>query len=246
LNKIENYREALQLEKTWDAYLLAESGLPGRRANIELAKAVALEGDRHLFERYIAFNPQIAPANSSEEFLAFCGVLGLGSLLAAGDRSLLSRLREHANDPRWRLREAVAMALQQWGRQNMDLLLQEMAHWTQGTLLERRAAAAAVCEPDLLVKARHAEGALLLLDAIMESLASVQERNSEAFKALRKGLSYCWSVAVVAQPQLGKPLFEKWLHHSDPDIVWIMKQNLKKSRMARMDPEWALGRLADN
>jgi hypothetical protein len=31
---------------------------------------------------------------------------------------------------------------------------------------------------------------------------------------------------------------EKWMVHPDKDIRWIMKENLKKNRLVRMDAEW--------
>jgi hypothetical protein len=66
----------------------------------------------------------------------------------------------------------------------------------------------------------------------------VQDRSNPDFRALRKGLGYCWSVAVAALPELGKPLMEKWLGNPDRDIQWIMKTNLKKNRLVRMDADW--------
>jgi hypothetical protein len=45
-------------------------------------------------------------------------------------------------------------------------------------------------------------------------------------------------VAVVALPEHGKPLMEKWLALSDKDIRWLMLKNLKKDRLKRMDAEW--------
>ena len=238
MGKVDDYRGHLRAIEDWDAYLLRESGLPGPRGNIELARAVAEEGNASLFQRYLAFDAQKAPTNSPEEFLAFCGVLGLGRLLAGGDRSVLETLRQHASDPRWRTREAVAMALQDWGQADMEALLEEMEQWSKGNLLEQRAAAAALCEPSLLTEARHAEGVLQTLDAITASLLSVEDRRKDAFKALRKGLAYCWSVAVVALPEMGKPMMERWLASDDPDVCWIMKQNLNKKRLARMDRQW--------
>ncbi len=44
----------------------------------------------------------------------FCGVLGLGRMVAEGKREYLQQLRHCASDPRWRTREGVAMALQNW------------------------------------------------------------------------------------------------------------------------------------
>ena len=122
--------------------------MPGPRGNIELAVAAAQAGDITCFRRYAGLDATAAPVNSSQEFLTFCGVLGLGFLLADGALcELLLELRGHANDPRWRTREAVAMGLQRWGDADMHALLEEMAHWAGGSLLERRAAVAALCEP---------------------------------------------------------------------------------------------------
>ena len=238
MSKIERYREQLQELEEWDSSLLRESGLPGPRGNIELARAVANEGDEELFRRYLAYTVQRAPTNSPEEFLAFCGVLGLGRLLAQGRMELLTTLRECASDERWRIREAVAMALQRLGNADMDSLLEEMGRWGQGGLLEKRAAAAALCEPALLGDPRHAREALRLLDGMTGSIADVQDRSQEEFKALRKGLGYCWSVAVVALPREGKGMMERWFASEDRDVIWIMKQNLRKKRLERMDAEW--------
>ena len=102
MTKIDTYRQALAGLPDWDAYLLAESGLPGPRGNLELAAAVADAGDEPLFRRYVALDAGTAPANTPAEFLAFCGALGLGRLAAeaAGERraALLADLRRLAAD----------------------------------------------------------------------------------------------------------------------------------------------------
>ncbi len=238
MSKRDDYRRTLRSLDDWEPYLLAESGLPGPRGNIELAQAVADEGDETLFLRLLAFDADVAPTNTPQEFLAFCGVVGLGRLVAEGRRDLLPTLRQHANDPRWRTREGVAMALQRWGGVDMDGLLMEMVMWSQGTFLEQRAAAAALCEPALLREPVHAERTLQILDAITASVARCEDRRGEDFQALRKGLAYCWSVAVAALPDVGKPMMERWLASNDRDVRWIMRQNLAKKRLARMDAEW--------
>jgi hypothetical protein len=33
-------------------------------------------------------------------------------------------------------------------------------------------------------------------------------------------------------------MMEKWFSSPDPDIVWIMRENLKKDRLKRMDAKW--------
>jgi hypothetical protein len=238
MKKIDAYRQTLRTLDNWDDLLLRESRLPGPRGNLELAHAVAQEGDQALFERYLTYSAERAPANTPAEFLAFCGVLGQGELLADGKREALVPLRRAANDPRWRTREAVAGALQRLGQVDMAALLEEMELWSKGSLLERRAAAAALCHPDLLGDPTQVRQVLDILDAITSSILEVEDRRSEEFKALRKGLGYCWSIAVAALPEVGKPMLESWFASGDRDVQWIMKQNLRKKRLARMDAEW--------
>jgi hypothetical protein len=236
--KTDEYRVKLRALENWDSFLLKESGLPGPRGNIELAQVVADEGERGLFERYIKYTADQAPVNSPYEFLAFCGVVGLGRLLSEGDNSLLSILRIHASDPRWRMREGVAMALQRLGDKNMDQLLVAMHAWSKGNPLEQRAAAAALCEPRLLVKTENARAVLHILDEITATFLKPTKHPRGDILVLRKGLGYCWSVAVVALPEEGKALMEKWLAVSNTDTQWIMQENLKKNRLIRIDPEW--------
>lgn len=246
MNKAEQYRRILRDLKTWDAYLLKNSGLPGPRGNLELAQVVADEGEARLFKRYIEYDPDTAPTNSPYEFLAFCGVLGLGRLLVEGQAKELQVLRRFASDPRWRMREAVAMALQRWGDSDMNSLLRAMKTWSKGNSLEKRAAAAALCEPRLLHDRRHARIVLKILKEITGSFRLIRDRKSDEFQALRKGLGYCWSVAVASIPDEGKRAMEAWYSSEDKDIRWIMVENLKKNRLAKMDPEWvkaSLGRI---
>ncbi len=238
MTKADQYREALSTLEDWTPYLLAESGLPGPRANLELMQVVADMGNEALFEAYLKYGPEEAPVNSPKMFLATCGIVGMGRLLAEGQIERLDVIRKHANDPRWRMREGVAMALQRLGDSDMDRLISEMEGWAHGSLLEKRAAAAALCEPRLLRNNQPDGRTLAILDTITGSLIGEEDRRSDDFKALRKGLGYCWSVAVVALPGEGKSLMEKWLDCDDKDIRWIMKENLGKARLARMDGEW--------
>ncbi len=238
LKKVDQYRQILHSQPDWNAYLLANCGLPGPRANLELAWAVALEGHPSLFYQYLDFTPSLAPTNSPQEFLAFCGVLGLGQMLANGKNAVLPELRGLASDPRWRIREAVAMALQSFGRVDMPALISEMKLWSEGSLLERRAAAAGLCEPSLLTNSQEARAVLSILNRITVTLITENDRRCDEFKSLRKALGYCWSVAVVALPETGKTLMENWFDCEDKDIRWIMRQNLQKKRLQKLDSEW--------
>ena len=92
----------------------------------------------------------------------------------------------------------------------------------------------------MLGQAKHARAVLRILDKITASVRKVEDRTSEDFLALRKGLGYCWSVAVAALPDEGKRLMEKWLVDTDKDVRWIMRENLKKNRLARVDAGWVI------
>jgi len=58
MGKREEYRKILQTNTDWDPYLLSESCLPGPRANLELAHAVAEEGSLETFRRYLLYTAE--------------------------------------------------------------------------------------------------------------------------------------------------------------------------------------------
>jgi hypothetical protein len=101
-----------------------------------------------------------------------------------------------------------------------------------------------VCEPRLLTSEKVAGAVLDILDGETSSIVGFQDAKDEGFVVLKKGLAYCWSVAVVAYPEKGKKLIEKWVGSDDKTIVWIMKENLKKNRMSRVDKDWVSSQLA--
>lgn len=234
MTKVEEYRRALQSLQDWVPFLMRNSGLPGPRGNLELAYAVAEEGDEKHFNHFQTYH---AEENTPEVFVVFCGIVGLGKL-AAHQPDLFNRLREYASDPRWRIREAVATGLQLAGDQDMDRLLLEMKTWAEGNWYEKRAAAAALAEPRLLKNPKHAKQVLQVLDKTTKSMEASENSREDAFQVLRKAMGYCWSVAVVALPDFGKPLMEKWLNSPDKDIRWVMKENLKKNRLVKIDQDW--------
>ncbi len=234
--RVERYREELRKLKTWEPYLHKNSGLPGPRANLELVAAVAEEADADRLWRLSA---------SNDEFLALCGTAGLGRIALMEPETVMTWLHELATDPRWRVREGVALALQRFGREHMDRLLAEMRSWANESPFIQRAAAAALCEPDLLRRPEDTVEVLMILDHITKSLGAAKNRKDEDFQSLRKALGYCWSVAAGASPSNARPYIEKWLQSTDKDIAWVMKTNLGKARMAGFDGDAAaLGRRA--
>ena len=233
--KPSKYRESLKELIDWVPYLLKNSGLPGPRGNLELAQVVAEEGNKVQFEKFLSFPAQ---ENTPEVFLVFCGVVGFGKLIANGNIHLFPRLREYASDPRWRIREGVAMALQYVGDRDMKTLIKEMQVWCKGNWYEKRAAAAALAEPRLLKDPKIISEVLKIFDQITAEMELAEHPKDDAFKVLRQGLGYCWSVAVAALPKEGKKAMEKWIASQNTDIRWVMKENLKKNRLLKMDAAW--------
>ena len=238
MTKADQYREALKACVDWDTYLMQESGLPGPRGNLELAHVVADVATAAQIDHWLTFDANRAPVNSPREFLAFCGVEGLGRLIVEGQIERWAILRRWASDPRWRTREGVAMALQRIGDADMDNLLSQLEPWLSGGWLEQRAVAAALAEPKLLRDPARVERALSYLDQITVAVAAATDRRDEDYKVLRQGLGYCWSVIVVALPKQGKRLMERWLKSDDKDVQWVMRENLKKKRLQVMDAAW--------
>ena len=63
MSKISDYRATLCGSDDWETFLLAESGLPGPRANLELVQAVADEGSLDQFRRWLARDEEYLALN---------------------------------------------------------------------------------------------------------------------------------------------------------------------------------------
>ncbi len=217
------------------AFLRQHSGLPGPRGNLELVQAAADVGREPEFREWIAVGSGDEP---TDEFLVVCGVVGLGRLAAEGRTELVEELRTHACDRRWRVREGVAMALQRVGDADVSRLLGIVAGWVDDRPYVQRAAVAAVAEPRLLKTGEAASTALEIVDRVTAHLEAAGDRRCDESRTLRQALGYCWSVVVAADPEHGKPRMESWARSSDADVRWVVKENLKKARLIRLDPAW--------
>ena len=226
-----------ELEQTPEIipFLRLHSGLPGPRGNLELLEAAADLGDEAVFRGWIIAGSGSDP---TDEFVAMCGIVGFGRLIGEGREELVDELRAHAADPRWRVREAVAIAFQRVGDQSVEALFRLVRPWVEDRPYVQRAAIAAVSEPRLLKTQGAARQAVELVDAVTSTVAVVSDRRSDEFRTLRQALGYCWSVVVAADPTDGRPAMECWARINDPDVRWALRENLKKARLARSDPEW--------
>jgi hypothetical protein len=233
------------------AYIASNSALPGPRGNLELAEAFGDMAEQYALERVeklwalfatmTEVSAEEAPVNDPRELIPFCGTVGIGAIGAASPAlfaAAMPALRKQANDPRWRMREAVSMGLQRLIARHPQEALDVLEQWaSSGSLLEMRAAAAGVAEPALLRNDETARAALALHKAIFDRVLEIEDRKSDAFKALRKGLGYTLSLVVRALPKEGFAFMRQLVATQDKDVLWIVKENLKKNRLVRHFPE---------
>ncbi|MCP8304733.1 MAG: hypothetical protein H3Z50_04615 [archaeon] len=232
-------------------YLTSNSNLPGRRANLELARAFAELAEDHsakdserlwdLCIKLTEVSPDEAPVDDPKEFLPFCGACAMGAIGSVSSGfflKALSCLKELAKDPRWRTREAVAMGIQKLVGKQGQRALKELEGWiVKGNWLEMRAVVAGVAEPALLRNDQTARWALELHKRISGQILTAEERKSVEFKTLKKGLGYSLSVVIYAIPKEGFEYMYRLIDSQDLDILWIVKENLKKNRLIKNFPD---------
>ncbi len=117
------------------------SCLPGIRANDALADAFA-QACRALGSRADSvaialahLSADEAPGASALEFLPVCGVVALGARAAVDKgvrRRFVGELHARADDPRFRVRDAVVEALARVGSGAGDELVEDVAPWMDG------------------------------------------------------------------------------------------------------------------
>jgi len=244
-----------------EAYLAKGSNLPGARANLELAGAFAeVVGEAGLEQPAEAWDLCVGLArlpaersrqNTPGEFVAFCGVRGIGALGAVSAKPLgtvMDTLKGPSGDARWRLRESVAASIQSLLATHREEVLRELEGWSRGDeWLRMRAVVAGVAEPPLMKDSRIAEEGLKLHKKVMGRVLHARERSSPEFRALRQALGYSFSVIAVARPRDSFAYLEELVASKDDDAIWIVRENLKKDRLRKNFPKEvaALGRAVE-
>ena len=228
------------------ALLEKSSGLPGPRANLELAASFAAAVSRLRLEEWqwrflldgATTEEAAAPENTPGVYVVFCCLLALGALYGQGlprprRRAALAAIHAAAADSRWRIREGAAQALQQIGEKDIEALKVIVEEWmTDSSWLVLRAVAAGLAHPPILTEETAAfslEVSGRILAAI--SRAEPRDRKTEPFKILRQGAGYALSVFAAKSPAEGFTLLRKSAAVRDPDIAWIIRENLKKKRL---------------
>jgi hypothetical protein len=233
-------------------FLVENSNLPGRRANLELASAfvtiVSNETETNLFfnlcKSFLEFDPDQAPTNDPKEFIPFCGIWIIGCI-GSNDQFFEETkviIYQVAHDSRWRMREAVAKAITCLIQQNLEFL-DNIKLWIKNNdWLLFRAIAAGIADPTLLSDLKIAQIALELHRLIFTQIININDFevfSCEEFKILQKGLNYTLSVVVAEIPQEGFQFMRDLLGSQSSNqkpVCKIIRENLKKNRLVKNFP----------
>jgi hypothetical protein len=230
-------------------FLREESHLPGTRANLELVNElshllavlapVQPDNVHMLLNHLVHHHYKEVENNTPDEFVILCGVVAFGACAAERPEwrgETIEFLDRCAGSSSWRVREGVAMAFQRLlstvPQETLDHLI---ALAKKGDYLQQRAAIAAIAEPALLNTPERVNGALDIQRVVLERLhkAPAADRKREDFRALRKALGYTLSVVTAARPEDGFALMRVSAGWGDADIEWVLRENLKKKRLAK-------------
>lgn len=218
-------------------HLLFNSKLPGKRANLELMWQFAQNATAEEINCCLSYKDYDLN-NSPEEFVVMCGVLGLCMMYKSEPQIALSKIEAYANSNSWRVREAAAMGIQELLIIKTKEVLNILDEWSLKNERYKRCIIAGLCEPKNLENKYILDSAFKYLNMFTNDYNSYTSKLSEDQKILRKALGYAWSVAIVADCNKGKSLFVKLLDSDNKNIRWIVKNNLKKNRLKKIDVEW--------
>ncbi len=230
-------------------YLREHSRLPGPRANLELVNDVSYllatavsahpETVRSLLDYFANGNRKVVLSNTPAEFVMLCGIVSYGACAAVHvpwRAEVRELLKHYARSSYWRIREAVTIAYQRLlVTDTHETLLYLTALVKEGGVLQQRAAIASVAESAVLVSSETVAAALAIQRIALERLHQIvpQDRKNEDFRILKRSLGYTLSVVTATNPEEGFALMRTCATWGDADITWILRENLKKKRLAK-------------
>lgn len=238
-----------QPDDSLQAYMMEQSNLPGVRANLELVAAFAeligttvtqpgarVDRVEALLDSWAQLPLERAPVNHPREILPAAAAEAYGAVAAARPDwwdDELSKLHRLTSDPRWRTRDMVVKGLQRMCDADWSRTCAALVGWAGDAPFAARAAVAAVAESRLLEDKARAEDALAVQANAVSTFMGIapERRRDEDVRALRQALGYTLSVVTAASPETGFHLMEELAALPDPDIVWIVRENMKKKRL---------------
>jgi hypothetical protein len=231
------------------------SHLPGTRINAALADAFAhacrargAPADAVILA-LARLTPDEAPGATPLEFLPVCGIFALGAR-AATDETVRDRfvteLHAHADDARFRARDAVVQSLARVGSAAGDELLRHVASWMDG-YFHAAAVLRALTQKGWLGGIHDSAAAVARLE---EAFALVQHapRAAARWPGHKELLLALGEAGAALATRFGVPVFDllvRWSTSSDPAIRETVERTIAAPKLAgRFGPEAARVRAA--
>lgn len=237
-------------------YLREHSNLPGLHANLELADDVGYllraalthnaEGVYALLRDFAYRDRKAVASNSPSEFILLCGIIAYSTCAAVKTEwraELFELLAQLARSSHRRVRESVIQSYQHLLSADLsDTVIQLKALMLKGTYLQQCTAVITLAEPYLLYSSELLASALEFQRLALENIrcASFEDRKREAFRQLRRALGFTISVITASAPDKGFALMRECAEWNDPDVTWILRENLKTKRLARFVQDTAM------
>jgi hypothetical protein len=228
--------------------LMRGSGLPGTRVNMPLAEAFAAATLAYDERRVDQFLDQLLRTSADElsggspyEYLPVCAVIAIGiraAHRAQARRAAIPRLFDAADDLRFRVRDAVPIALATIGKHMGDDLLAELAGWS-GQFNQAAALLRTLSMPHFLDTLHNGKQVAAYLDECFRLLWNAP-RSAErypGYKALHDAL-------LVAPPRIalrfGVPVFEMmqgWVRVKEPLLREIVTKVGEDEKLGARHPD---------
>lgn len=233
-------------------FLREQSHLPGPRANLKLVDDVSnllaevvstREEDVGRVIAHLLRHDTTVEVNTPGEFVVLCGVVACGmcaAVYAPWRSGMIARLRELACNASWRVREGTAIAFQRMLEMTPEETSVCLRMWaSEGNCWQQRASLAAIAEPTLMNDEALREAAFDMQQVIVRRFHAIplSERKREDVRVLRQAMGYTLSVITAALPEQGFALMRQCAAWDDADINWILRENLKKKRLAKFSDQ---------
>lgn len=230
--------------------LVKHSRLPGTRPNLELAEAFAASCASRsakdakavdaLVGAMVTMDADRAPGATELEFLPMCGVYAAGFRVASDPRAtkMMALLHDAAEDLRFRVRDAVVVALGKIGAVRGDELVHEVNGWMDG-FFHAAAVLRALVGAGWLTRIDDAAGACALLDAGFRTLDGAPRSASrypgfkalvEAFRAAPAPLALRFGAPVLA-------VLENFASCKDPDLRALVRESVSDAKLTARFPD---------
>ncbi len=233
-------------------FLREQSHLPGLRANVKLVDDVSnllaevvitREDDVRRVIEHLMRDEKTLEVNTPGEFVVLCGVVACGMCAAVHPvwrPRMIERLSEFACNASWRVREGTAIAFQRLLEAVPDETSVCLRTWAnEGNCWQQRASIAAIAEPAFMNDVAMRETAFDIQHVILRRFQAIplSERKREDVRVLRQAMGYTLSVITAALPEQGFALMRECASWDDADINWILRENLKKKRLAKFSDQ---------